>query len=578
MKNNTLDTLICGEVGSVLPRSIHPSKWSALKLNPLNAIDFYKTGHVVQYPLGTTEVYSNFTARSDRLAPVLRAGPAAFDGKVVFFGLQGFIKSFLIATFNDGFFNIPKQQAVRAYKRRLDTSLGLDAVDVSHIAALHDLGYLPLEVKALPEGSRVNIKVPFYTLRSTLDDFYWLTNYLETVFSSDTWKQITVATIAYQYRRLLEHFADATGADQSFVDWQAHDFSARGLSGAFDAMVTGSAHLLSFTGTDSVSAIDYLEQYYNANADTELIGGSVPATEHSVMSMGGALDELQTYRRLITEVYPDGIISIVSDTWDFWRVITEYTETLKAEILARRPNAMGQAKVVFRPDSGNPVHILTGYVVQDVDSLDDDAMLGLNQSTEAVQCGGRFYLFEATTEKSSQTVKEKNFSFVEIRKAEAKGAVECLWDIFGGTMTAKGYKVLNDRVGLIYGDSITLERAWHIMQRLMDKGFASTNTVLGVGSFSYQFLTRDCFGMAMKATSGVVNGERRELFKDPVTDNGTKKSARGLLRVEKEGDDFVLYDQQTTAQEGQGCLETVFCDGVLLRDESLADIRARLRA
>ena len=167
---------------------------------------------------------------------------------------------------------------------------------------------------------------------------------------------------------------------------------------------------------------------------------------------------------------------------------------------------------------------------------------------------------------------------MEIREAEAKGAVQCLWDIFGGTMTAKGYKVLNERVGLIYGDSITLDRAWKILQRLQDKGFASTNVVLGVGSFSYQFLTRDCFGMAMKATSGVVNGERRELFKDPVTDNGTKKSARGLLRVEKEGDDFVLYDQQNEEQERQGCLEVVFRDGELLRDESLATIRARLRA
>lgn len=525
-----------------------------MKLNPLNLIDFYKSGHVFQYPAGTEKVYSNFTPRSDRLAPVLRTGPAAFNGKVVFFGLQGFILDILVDAFNSEFFQLPKAKAVSRYRRRMDNALGPGAVQVDHIEALHDLGYLPLLIKALPEGSLVDIKVPPFTVTETLPQFFWLTNYIETVLSSANWKPMTVATLAYQYRRLLEAYCDMTGGDRSFIDWQAHDFSARGMSGPEDAARSGAGHLLSFTGTDTVNAIDYLEDYYDANSDAEMVGGSIPATEHSVMSMGGQLDEIGTFRRLITETYPGGLVSIVSDTWDFWQVITDYAQQLRAEILARTPNALGQAKVVFRPDSGDPVLILTGY-------LDAELMAGTD---------GR----PTRTADGHYTVRDGS---ALITDAERRGAVQCLWDIFGGTETAKGFKVLNERVGLIYGDSITLQRADAIMQRLVAKGFASTNVVLGVGSYSYQFITRDSFGMAMKATAGVVGGELRELSKDPKTDAGTKKSAVGLLRVERDGDHYVLHDRQTPEQEASGLLQTVFRNGEMVRRQSLADIRARLR-
>lgn len=525
-----------------------------MKLNPLNLIDFYKSGHVFQYPAGTEKVYSNFTPRSDRLAPVLRVGPAAFDGKIVFFGLQGFILDILIESFNSEFFKLPKAKAVARYRRRMDNALGPGAVPVDHIEALHDLGYLPLHVKALPEGSLVDIKVPPFTVTETLPQFFWLTNYIETVLSNANWKPMTVATLAYQYRRLLEAYCDMTGGDRLFIDWQAHDFSARGMAGPEDAARSGAGHLLSFTGTDTVNAIDYLEDYYGADSDAEMIGGSIPATEHSVMSMGGRLDELGTFRRLITETYPAGLVSIVSDTWDFWQVITEFSARLKEEILARRPNALGQAKVVFRPDSGDPVLILTGY-------LDEELVSGADGKPTRNEEG--LYLEREGAR--------------PITEAERKGAVQCLWDIFGGTETGKGFKVLNERVGLIYGDSITLQRADAIMQRLLAKGFASTNVVLGVGSYSYQYVTRDSFGMAMKATAGVVAGELRELSKDPKTDSGTKKSAVGLLRVERVDGSYVLHDRQTPEQEAGGLLETVFKDGELLRRQTLAQIRDRLR-
>ena len=230
---------------------------SSLFINPLTQTDFYKTGHNFQYPDGTEEVYSNFTPRSDRLAPVLREH---FDGKIVWFGLQGFIKTFLIDLWKRNFFDLPKEEVVARYKRRLDTSLGPDAVSMQHIEDLHDLGYLPIRIKALPEGSRVNMRVPTMTIRNSGGKrFRWVTNYLETVISNELWKSATVATIAYEYRRMFERYAERTGAPKEFIAWQGHDFSARGMSGYMDAMSSGAGHLLSFCGTDTIYAIDYVE-------------------------------------------------------------------------------------------------------------------------------------------------------------------------------------------------------------------------------------------------------------------------------------------------------------------------------
>jgi len=513
------------------------------KINPLTQIDFYKADHRRQYPDNTTLVYSNFTPRSARLANVIEKD---YDGKVVFYGLQGFAKWFLIDTWNSEFFLKDKATVVAAYKRRMDTSLGPDAISVEHIEALHDLQYLPIKIKALPEGSRVDIKVPVFTIENTIPEFFWLTNYLESVMSAEIWKSCTTATLAFEYRKLLTKWAEKTGAPLDFIQFQGHDFSFRGVGGMVDAAISGSGHLLSFTGTDTIPAIDYLENYYNADAEKELVGTSVPATEHSVMCMGGKDDEIGTFKRLITEIYPEGVVSIVSDTWDWWKVITEYTVKLKEEILNRKPNALGLAKVVFRPDSGNPIRIICGYREDEYRIRDSRYFTNDGKATE-------------------------------LSEAEVKGAVECLWDVFGGTETEKGYKVLNERVGLIYGDSITLERANEIMSRLEAKGFASCNTVFGIGSYTYQYNTRDTFGFAMKATYGEVGGEPREIFKDPKTDSGTKKSAKGLLFVTKNDEgNFILEDSVKREKEEQSLLNTVFEDSELIIDQTLSEIRERL--
>lgn len=487
-----------------------------LDMFPPHMADFYKMVHREQYPPGTEYVYSNFTCRSDAHANKLDD----FDHRTVFFGCEALCKWLFIDVWNKNFFARPLAEVVAQFQDRMDTSLGKGAIKTDHIAALHKKGYLPIRIKAVKEGSRVDIRVPMLTIINTDPEFFWLTNYLETQLSAELWKMITTATVSFEYRRLLMRFAHWTGSPIGFVDWQGHDFSMRGMAGCHDATMSGMAHLVSFTGTDTIPAIDAVEKFYNP---TGFVGGSVPATEHSVMCMGGEEDELETFRRII-RLYPTGVVSIVSDTWDFWAVMTEMVTRMKSEIMLR------DGKVVFRPDSGDPVKILVG---------DPEAPEG---------------------------------------SPEHRGAVECLWDVFGGEITSTNHKLLDSHVGLIYGDSITLARAQAILAGLAAKGFASGNVVFGVGSYTYQYCTRDTYGTAIKATWGVVNGVPRELFKAPKTDNGIKKSAKGLLRVEEEGGHFVLYDQQTVEQEKLGALEVVFEDGKMVREESFDAIRERLLA
>jgi len=243
-------------------------------MNTLHLADGYKVDHRNQYPNGTEMVYSNWTPRKSRIPGV---------NNVVFFGLQYFIKKYLIEDFNQNFFKQPKEKIVAKYKRRIAGYLGPDAISYEHVEALHDLQYLPIEIKALPEGTAVPTRTAMFTVKNTLPDFFWLTNYLETILSCIIWMPCTSATISLEYKKILTHYALETGGDQEFIPFQAHDFSFRGMAGLEAALMSGAGHLLNFVGTDTIPAIDFLEDYYHADAEKETIGMSVPATEHSVM-------------------------------------------------------------------------------------------------------------------------------------------------------------------------------------------------------------------------------------------------------------------------------------------------------
>jgi nicotinamide phosphoribosyltransferase len=391
------------------------------------------------------------------------------------------------------------------------------------VRALHALGYLPLEVRAVPEGSAVPLRVPMLTVENTHPDFAWLPNYFETIMSNVMWLPCTSATTALGMRRILDKAARATGSAPEFVDWQGHDFSMRGLAGPEAAALSGAAHLLYFTGTDTLPALELIEEFYPGFPADYLIGGSVAATEHSVMCAGGEEGELATIGRLL-DLYPSGIVSVVSDTWDLWHVLTEILPELKDRILAR------EGKYVTRPDSGDPADVLCG---------DPKAPEGSPAS---------------------------------------KGVIQLLWDVFGGITTSTGHRLLDAHVGAIYGDSITRERAIEITDRLAAKGFASANVVFGVGSFTYQYVTRDTYGFAMKATWVEIGGEGRAIYKTPKTDNGTKNSARGRLAVAlDEGGKLRLIENANAVEERDSLLRVVWRDGQELHPEPFHIIRARAR-
>ena len=497
-----------------------------MKQSALTSIDSYKLGHAEMYPAGTTKVYSNFTPRSLSHFNVPEQYKA--DNTIVWFGLQGFLHE-LNQVWRETFFDLPEDEVCAEFLEMVAPFCGPNGFNIERVRELHRIGYLPLQIKALPEGVRVPVGVPVLTVTNTVDSAFWLPNFLETWLSTELWKSSTSATMARVYREIIDSYADLTGGSKEFVAWQGHDFSMRGMSGIADGAKSGAGHLLSFLGTDVLSAVKYVNDYYNGKST--FVGGSVPASEHSVMSSSSRDAELDTYRYILGK-YPSGVVSLVSDTYDFFQVITTYATILKDDILNRVPDSLGLAKVVFRPDSGNPVNIIAG---------DPSAPEG---------------------------------------SPEYKGAVECLWEIFGGTTNSLGYKTLNPRVGLIYGDSITVERCEAILVRLAAKGFASDNVVFGIGSYTYQFATRDSLGFAMKATHRVTNGSGVAIFKDPKTDSGTKKSARGLLCVNRSPitGKYLLVDGVTVEAERGGELKTVFLDGEILVNESFETIRARVSA
>ena len=488
--------------------------------NPLFLTDFYKQSHANLYEDDVEKIYSTWTPRS-KISDEL-------PDEVIVFGIQWFIKKYLIDYFNENFFNRPKHAVISEYQRMMLHTIGNSGIGIDRVSMLHDLGYLPIRIKALPEGTRCPLKCPYMTIENTDHDFFWLTNFLETLISCELWKPATSATIADQYKKIFKDYSDLTCDDDSHIMFQGHDFSMRGMSGIEASAISGAGHLLSFYGTDTIPAITLLEDYYNASVVIETIGASIPATEHSIMCCNSAttvdgdpLREYEAFKRIITKVHPSGYVAVVSDTWNIWNIMSDVLPKLRGDIMAR------DGKLVIRPDSGDPVKIVLGNPESD-------------------------------------------------NEYERKGVIRCLAEIFGTTTNSKGYKVLDSHIGCIYGDAITLERAERICDGLANMGFASSNIVFGIGSYTYNYNTRDTFGFAMKSTYAIRSGEPVQLYKNPVTDNGKKKSQKGMVAVLKPNDKLVYVDG-LVKERLDDLMNVVFEDGRLYEEQSLSDIRSRIK-
>lgn len=584
--------------------------------------DGYKLGHGSMYREGTTQVLSNLTPRTDKIHR--RNCTAFYDGKLVWVGGQGAVQE-LHENWERTFFSRNLVDVMEEYQDFLMGYLGRDLPTVDQMAELHCLGYLPLEFRSLPEGSLVPMGIPVMTITNTLPEFFWLVNYHETPLSCSTWKTATNATIAREYRKICEHYTKLTGCYDAFtVSVMCHDFSMRGMSGIEDAARSGFGHLTQFVGTDSLPSITYAKGYYDA---TGLIGISVPATEHAVTSNNiiSIMNELNenTYEFvddtqveifnkmieveeirliaevmfvyvLITQIVPNGIVSNVSDTYDFWGMLSRGYPYLKDVIMRREGFGTQPGKLVVRPDSGDPVLVICGMKPvcgedgKAIDFESEDAAydwlevgdrIRQMKDKECIKIGGVFYEFRASVYDDYTEGCSIDMDVVFPYEVVA-GTIRTLWKTFGGTITETGHKLLDLHIGSIYGDSTTTKRAEEILRRLAENGYAAANVVFGVGSYTYQCNTRDTFGFAVKATNSVINGEDVAIFKDPKTDS-KKKSAKGRLFVdldhEIEGYPFALEDNVSAEKEAseQNMLRVIYRDGKWLNRVTLDDIRQR---
>lgn len=584
------------------------------------ANDAYKQGHGSMYADGTDMVYSNLTPRSDRI--YRRGCTRYYDGKLVFIGAQGAIME-TVANWNQ-FFAMPKDEAIKLYKYLVDGVFGDNVIGHNDLADLHDVGYLPLEIKTLDEGDKIPMGIPVLSVKNTIRKFGWLVNFLETTISNLTWKGSTNATTAAEYKAMLTDYAMRTGTPMELINWQAHSFADRGMSGPEDAARSGMGHSALFLGSDSLGTIMYAQQYYFAG---KFVSGSVPATEHAVATSNilrierelnkctyefkskrqKAIYDKMTFaledKRLIAEMmflyelmlkFPTGILSYVTDSFDFWGVLTKGLPYMKEVIMAR------DGKLVIRPDSGDPVEVVCGIPIHDMtahsmkdimnkednaaDSIGDIAYNYREEEEEHffVRCKEGDILRVDVLNEFYRYYNEWNLSNYEADvtelTAEQKGAVQVLWELFGGTETETGYKMLDSHIGLIYGDSITTQRCLAILEGMEKKGFASGNCVFGVGSFTYQCVTRDTFGFAVKATYTEVNGKPINIFKDPKTDS-KKKSAKGLLCVvPSDVNGVTLVDEVSVEveQSEDNMLKVRFKDGEFYNLTTLDEIRAKL--
>lgn len=462
--------------------------------NLLLMTDVYKLGHMLFYPEGTTEIYSYLCARSDKKSK-----------DALFFGLQ-----YYLAILEKGVTHADVDEFLEYRKNILG---GNPDEVVQKMRALADLGYIPIKIKAVPEGTVIDNKNVLATVVNTHPDFPWVVGFFESLLLK-VWNTVSVATESLKFKRLVTKMTKETSDSDFLLPFLVHDFGYRGCSSEETAALSGASHLVNFLGTDTVPAIKLAKEVYNAS---EPIGLSVPASEHSVMCCFGTDGELNAFKRML-ELNPTGLVSIVSDTYDFFNVMTNFTDILCEDILSR------DGKVVFRPDSGDPKKILCG---------DPEAPVG---------------------------------------SPEYKGAIRILDEKFGSTINSKGFKELNPKVGLIYGDGMYYGRFKDVLETMRDMGYANTNLVIGIGGLLLQQHNRDDLGFAFKATFAVVSGEERQLFKDPKTDTG-KRSHKGRMKLVKENGKFVTIDQVSKEEENEGLLVEVFNNGNIVREYTFDEIK-----
>lgn len=562
--------------------------------------------------------YSNFTPRKNAY---MNFSPLS-DGKLVVYGTRNTFQT-VVDIWDTTFFTVDEDKAMKKLKRRTKNLFGSVKEHKKYLAdmqKLHKLGYLPLEVRAIDEGTRYPIGLPVFTVEATLDGYGWLVNYIETLTSGEIWPMINTATMVEQFYLQAKHYGEISAPKEVVDMWLPiciHEFGMRGYRGQEDQVRTSSAHSLFFLGSDTTAVIDFFEDQYDANADEDPIAVSVRASEHAdisrmlslfrhiaqkAMDTDGFKAKLPFSGRSVraalvladTELYvleyiirtSSGIMSYVSDTENYYRLLNVYAKQLKDLIEAREAREDGQPPIfVFRPDSSRrtPLTVICGYKFVRDASLDRSGTGPDHQSIAAdeyITCDGKYYLSEQYFDGISTT-----YGWMEITKEEAEGSLISLWNTFGGeeVETKAGLmKLINPAVGLIYGEAISQQHQAEIYERMIEMGFSAVNVLMGKGSYaSLEGSTRDLFSMSYKQTfsEALIGGERVNLEqqKTPMGDV-SKKSAKGMLRVEKlymsdTEFEFTLFQECTREEQQTGELTLLLRDGVFHKKQTLEDIK-----
>lgn len=555
--------------------------------NMMLLCDFYKISHKCMYPDGLTKLYDTWTPRSGKFFPQSKF--------VVWVGLQGFINTYLVNYFDKWFFSRPLEEVLEEYKLYIHNTFDENA-HTEHIEALHKLGYLPIEIKALPEGTKVPYRVPCCTVTNTHPEFAWVANYLETLFSCNLWMPSTTATRAYIFRQIIEKYIKLTSDNVNWKRVGCGDFSFRGMASLEAAITSGAAFLTSFTKTSTIPSIKYLCDNYGADVTKEDVGSWSASVEHSCTTSNFAVDgdEETFFVKMCTELYPNKPFSFVADSYDYWNFVNNIVRKHKDVIL----NHTGRINI--RPDSGTPEDIICGVAPmwKEHDSKEMFEMYyTASEMMRAIYADERdangelvpIYLNIAGEKLIATWETNAKSDIFHYRPAtiEERGTLDILWEIFGGTINSKGYKVLNPHIGIVYGDAITVESCESICNHMMNLGYAVENVVFGAGSFSFQFNTRDTQGWAYKCTYAEVDGKPILVYKDPKTSDGMKKSQKGMVRVYRGEDgqlqfiDGIVAGQVVTDDlkpSDIDLMETVFLNGKMVKTYTLEEIRNRIHA
>lgn len=485
-----------------------------IKTNAMLLADTYKTTHFFQYNPGLTKLYSYWTPRKSMLKTC---------DKMIFFGLQAFIQEFLVDYFKENFFDREINDVISEYEKYMKVQLPNGGYATTNIIDLHRLGYLPLQIRAIPEGTSVNMGIPCIEVTNTHDKFAWLVQWVECILQAELWKTCNHATISKMYLELAKEFYDATCDANEDPKMAMSDFGMRGMSCTNEACRCSAAWLTCFNKTSTVPALPYIDKYYGADVSNTKIGMGAVSTEHSVMASNYAIDgdEVTFIKRMLTEIYPNTSFSMVSDTYDYWNLVQNIIPSLKDEILGHN------GTLLIRPDSGDQFEVVTKTLVELWNTFggttNTKGYKVLNSHIRII-LGDGCTLF--TVRKILTWFKENKFA-----------ASNCYFGIGAFCFT-----------GIFDNEKLIVN-------------------------------TRDTFGVAAKACAGVTNGKFHFIFKDPKTDTGNlKKSHKGIVWVRKDSDGN-LYEtdgHNGMLEETASELKTVFKDGVMLNKQTFAQIRARV--